>query len=188
MILVLFAGLALITLSNRSPLHPAAVSFLMRSEIENIECREGSGSGSVLDAPGATRTGNFSLSGSFECYRPVFRSDERNPYIDRALAAELARAKRVALSLARQIEGRDTGPIAVEVEGLSEADLREDIEAIYRTELSAVLGAGRVRRMTGADATTVLSIRMRRVDVPELMSTARLKLLDKKGEIKWLDI
>jgi hypothetical protein len=184
-IIALFIGIALIATAGHSPIHPGAMSMLTRSKLENVECRQGPGPGSVLEAPRANRTSQLGVTGSYECYRPVFREDERNPYFDRALEAEYAHAKIVAQSVARRLEGQQ--PVTVAIEGEIEPELRENIGAIYRTELTAALGSNRVLRAPG-EKTSILQIQVFRVDVPELMSKARLKTMNANGEARWLDI
>jgi hypothetical protein len=187
MLLALLLTLGMLTLADRSPLHPSAFSLLLVQDIDEVDCRESTAFDSAIDAPGPSRTSTFSLSGSYTCRRPVLDAKVRNPYVDQALRAEDSRAKRVALSLERQLRDRNVAPIAVKVEGLQDFNLTMHLEAMYRNELSAALGTKRVRRMLSENS-PVLVIQMRKVDVPELMSTARLKLIDKQGEVTWLDI
>lgn len=190
-VLVLFASVLAIGFSHRSAVHPGAVQMLASDPIDNLQCRDGEGPESSLEAPRPARSLGTNISGQYRCYRPVFNSDERNPYIDLALTAESARAKRVVQSLSRQLELQKPVPntIGVRIEGVPEAGLRADLAAIYRVELNALLGAGHVRY--GAEPEVgqpVLVIRVRRVDVPQLMSRAQLESLNKKGERAWIDI
>jgi len=87
------------------------------------------------------------------------------------------------MSLKSKIAGRSLAPIAVTIEGVDEADLSDMISAIYRNELTAVLGAGKVAHAV-SDKAPLLRVRIRRVDVRENMTQVQFKV----AEGQWLDI
>lgn len=186
--LLVFIALLGIGVSNRSPVHPGAASLLFSTEVENLECRESAGPSSVLDATKPSRTKNFSLSGSYECHRPVFSESERDSFIDRVLEAEIPHAKTVAAGLQQTYTA--TTPLAVEVRGDADVALLNRVAIIYRAELLTALGPSRVSHAVADEETQnpVLVVELRRVDVPQLMSRARLRLPNPKGAPFWRDI
>lgn len=190
MIILLFATVAWLGLSNVSPLHPAAVSLLTRTQTETLECQDsGDVAGSVLESPKPSRTSNFRLSGSYNCYRPLFRSDERNPYVDRVLQAETDHAHRVAVTLAKQLEGRLLGPVQLRIEGVDNPALTENLAALYRAELTSTLGAGQVSRTSGENAhSPILKIEIHRSDVAEQMASVYVHFPESKGAIHWKEL
>ena len=187
LVVVLFAGLITLGLSGRTSVHPAAASLNDIASVESIECRENTGPDSQLDAPPANRTSGFKMTGTYACHRPVFAADERNPFVERVLAAQNARAKQVASNIKAQLPPNTL--LTVKVEGLDEPRLRDRVAALYRVELNAVLGPGHLRRgLSGDDEVPQLTIYIEKSDVPELMSKARLKVQNGKGEVVWLTI
>lgn len=189
MVPLVFAAL-LILLAQKSPLHPEALALLTGSEASEIQCSPQL-PGRDLEAPGPQRTTNFSLGGTYECHRPVFSSQERAPAIDRSLQAESLRAKQVAASLAQllnqQPKGKKIESIGVSVEGGSPDELREQIAALYRNELSLALGPGRIQRRPSEQTATVV-VQLRKADVPDLLSKARLRLRENNREVSWQDL
>ena len=90
---------------------------------------------------------------------------------------------------ARQLAQR--GFEAIEAHQLT-PELAEKVASIYRTELTATLGSGRIRRGSAGEdfhtLTPLLNVRVERVDAADKMTRVRLKLQSPNGEISWQDI
>lgn len=158
-------------------MHPAAVAILEHEDVEDLDCREDTGPDSALEREGPSRASNFRLAGSFVCSRRVFSSNERDPFITRALTLQSGEAKRVASSLKRKTADRELKPLAVVIEGVDDSELSEKISAIYRQEVSAALGPGQVRRSADENpAPPILRVRVRRVDLANKMTEVYLDL------------
>jgi hypothetical protein len=182
---MVFVALLAIGVSNRTPVHPGAITLLIDGKTDSVECRESAGASNVLDASKPSRTANFSLRGTYECYRPIFTAEERDPYVDRVLEAEIPRAKSVAAAL--QQSYREEAPLAVVVEGDADDALLAAVAAIYRAELLTTLGPSHVSRFE-SEKSPALIVELHRVDVPQLMSRARLRFSNSKGAPIWRDI
>lgn len=180
-----FVAILGIGVSNRSPVHPGALSLLLGNSSDAIDCRQASGASSVLEAEKPSRTSNFSLRGTYECRRPIFTEEERDPFTDRVLEAEIPRAKSVAAGLQKIYEAPE--PLAVVVQGDADPELLSAVAAIYRSELLVALGPSRVSRFE-REAGPALMIEILRADVPQLMSRARLRQPNPKGAPVWRDI
>jgi hypothetical protein len=181
----------LIGFSDHTLVHPAAVAILEHSNTEDLDCRPAAAPDSVLDYEGPNRIAAFRLAGHYTCHRRVFSADEREPYIGRALEAQVGEAKRVAMNVKRKIAGMDVAPIAITVDGVDEEKLGTMIASIYRNELTTVLGPGHVRRNAIPDEETTgpqLKIHVRRVDIEEKMTDVRLRVPNKHGAGEWQEI
>ena len=187
----LFAGLLLVGFSDHTLVHPAAVAILEHSDTEDLDCRPADAPDTVLDYEGPTRVAAFRLAGHYTCHRRVFSAEEREPYIGRALEAQVGEAKRVAMNVKRKIAGQNVAPIAVTVDGVEEEKLGLMIASIYRNELTTVLGPGHVRRNAVPEEDTTgpqLKVHVRRVDVQEKMTEVHLRLPNKRGTGEWQEI
>jgi hypothetical protein len=182
---IVFLALLSIGVSNRTPVHPGAISLLVDGKSDSIQCRESSGPSTVLEADKPSRTRNFSLQGSYDCYRPIFSADERDPFVDRVLEAEIPHARSVAAAVQQSYDSN--APLAVKVEGDADEKILNAVAAIYRAELLTKLGPSRVSRFA-TDEHPALVIELHRVDVPQLMSRARLRFPNSKGAPLWRDI
>jgi hypothetical protein len=189
-LIVLFAGIWYVGVANQSPVHPAAMSILSLEDPEDLDCQPDPGPDSVLDQPGPSRDAGLSLKGQFICHRRVFSANERDPYLNFALRTQAQQAKRVAVSLRHQLRDDQSGPITIRIVGVDEEDLRAKIAAIYRTELLSELGPSRVTRGFSPDEESLpeLRIDVRRVDVADKMTRARLKVRAANGDVQWLEI
>lgn len=211
-------GFGLIAFPNESPLPPSTVAALGLESRVVDECAEPLNPNTVdniLEAPRPDRTTGFKLRGSYRCHRPLFATDERDPYIEIAIRSESAKAKRVALDVRRRWsewnnsinnnknneknndanESTPTQPPlalairAAEAGASLDPRLENAIATLYRTELVALLGPGRVsQRPARGDEKSLLLIRLRRVDVPRLLSEVSLLTQNRQGEDQWLEL
>ena len=193
-VVILAVALFAIGFPGTSAIHPGAVAMFTGESVDGLECRPTAEPDSVLEKKAPSRSTNFSLRGSYTCYRPVFSSEERDPFIDQILSIESMKAKRVAIEVASRLQGSKRGLI-VTVVGAREASLDDHLSALYRNELAAVLGPGRVLHSTtvastelGADDVAWLEIRIRRIDAPDLMTRARFSLKETREERSWQDL
>lgn len=179
MTLAIIAVVALFTIAypQTSPVHPGALSLRNGLQNESLECEDPGDEPASLDARAAGRVANFRLGGSYRCRRLVFTSKERNPLIERVLAAESLKAKTLALDLAGKRE-EISAPLGVVVHGELEPELMSRIATLYRVEIAGVLGVARVRHLeVSPPEPPFVDIVVRRVDAPDLISTSRLVTL-----------
>lgn len=176
MTLALIAFLALLAIAypQTSPVHPGALALRHGSGGESLECEPVNDEVASADRAAVGRAANFSLLGSYRCRRLVFTSGERNPWIERVLAAETLKAKTLAAALAGR-KGELHGPLGVSVHGEAAPELLARVAAIYRVELAGVLGREKVRRWEPSPPEPpYLEVAIRRVDAPDLISVSRL--------------
>lgn len=190
LILVMTVMLGLISFPQHSALPPGSEAAFVSSELEEVECREEAMPTSSLGEVKPTRATHFRLFGQYECHRPIFSANERDPYVETVLKAEGNKAKQVSLKVLMGVQALSapTGPIGIEIVGVEDVQLRNTLEALYRSELLAVLGPGRVRTSLGAAMVPRLVIRVRRVDSPELISKASIVMEDSGGEVTWREL
>jgi hypothetical protein len=196
--LVMAAMLAFISFPDSRPLPPGSEAAFLSAEIVEADCREELEPDSALEKVQTSRASNFRIFGQSTCHRPVFAASERDVFIEAVVRSESVKAKQIALkvsSLLKQERGKNSGPLAVKVAGVEEPRLQTALEALYRAELVAVMGAGEVRVANSAgsadgsqEARPVLLVKIRRVDAPDLISKVSLVMDDGRGEIRWLEL
>jgi hypothetical protein len=170
--------LSWIAFPNARVLHPNSAAALIGSEPEELECAPSPAADSALDGAKPSRATPFSQLGSYACARPIFRSDERNPFYDALFRVEAGRLKRVAEDVRGRLAGEDKVFVrARPAPGESFAGQRDEqalalVAAMYRVELEQALGPGRVAR--APNAPYALNIEVYKVDARDFMSHAVL--------------
>ena len=170
LVLVVLLGVLAIGVSNRNPVHPATASLLLQTEPEAIDCQPSGPS--EFEKP--NRVSHFRVSGEFDCRRPIFTREERDPVFDRAFEAAVADSLRVAEIVRAKLVGKDIS-IVVTITGDYPADVRETIASVYRNELLSSLGPGRLVRNASTE-TAELSVDLQRADHSDLVAHARLRI------------
>lgn len=180
LVVLTFLAIMAIGFPQTSPVHPRALTLQAESVNETLDCQPNQDEAPSLDRPVVGRAANFSALGSYHCRRWVFSSSERNPWIERVLAAETLKAKTLAAEIAAR-KGELKGPLGVSVHGEADPALLSRVAAIYRIELAGVLGPHGVRHFEQVPPEIpYLDIAIRRVDAPDLLSAPRFHLA--KGE------
>lgn len=185
--IVVLIGLLAIGVSDRNPVHPVAASVMLVTPAEEIDCQPAERSASQDDEK-PNRTLHFRLSGEFDCRRPIFTADERDPIFERALRASVSDSKRVAEIIRTKL----TDPkrvLRLRINGDYPPEFLEAVAAIYRNELLSSLGAGRLVRGVSPEAAELV-VELDRADLPELIAHPRLRLPShsKGGEDQWLNL
>ncbi len=199
LVIVLFVALFTISNSNSSFVHPSGIALLTGQTEADLDCRQPVSPNLSLESERPSRAASFGMIGKYECRRPIFSFDERDPFIERLLQIQSANAKRVATEVDARLRG-DARLVHLDVEGiaggLDDEKLLDAVATIYRNELNQALGRGRVARLPAESAEAVkagnlvLVIHVRRVDDAELMVQARLTTgaAKRTGELEWLEL